>query len=234
METFKALHISDIHNDFDCWDRFDYIQEHYPNERLFLTGDMTHDGWEWQYRLVSEMPDSPAYYPVPGNHDVLALGIWKFKHTLDEFDDTFKTRFDQSRKPSIKVFRESRVVLISLNSNPGKWGWRNFARGKIGKEQLLHLDIILSDYNKWTRIVQLHHHPIMRHMLMELKDARKLRAIIKGRCEVLLCGHKHVQEFMDIPGIPLAHAAGAMYRETEALEVTVTDGVVSHAYVPII
>ena len=231
MQQF--LVISDTHNKLKCAPRFLYMREHYPNHKLIIPGDIVNDG-EWgQYSYMRAWLESWEFYPCPGNHDVGHTGLFDFFHKLQDFDNAFNTDYATSKLPRVSIV--DNVALIGLNSNPGSWGWwLDFARGKIGKEQLRWLEMDLAACADMVRIVFCHHHITMRNPFMELKDARELRAILAGHCEVVLTGHRHRQEILNIAGVPLAYAAGAFYRETEALEITVEGKKVTHKMVPII
>lgn len=231
MQQF--LHLSDLHNREECIPRLHYIREHYPNHTLLITGDVVNDGRRGQYGLVLSMLEDFDYYVVPGNHGVSTMGIFDHRAKLVEFDKAFFTEYATVDLP--RVSSRGDIALIGLNSNPGTWWWfGDFARGKIGTIQRWQLEIDLCENVGKTRIVMLHHHIQKSHLLMELSDADKVIRALQYKSEIVLMGHFHEDEMLDIPGIPLAHAAGAFYNDTEALKITVKDGVVTHRYVPII
>lgn len=236
MQQF--LVISDMHNRPECAPRFNFMHEHYPNHKLIVPGDIVNDGEFGQYKLVKAWLRYWEFSTVPGNHDVAHMGLFDFWHKLEKFDFMFRTDFSVSDLPNVSVM--GNVVLIGLNSNPGSWGWwLDFARGKIGKRQLAYLRGNLRIWDDMVRIVYLHHHPLTRNIsekwFMGIKDKKALIDVVAGNCDALLFGHMHRQEHFTRFDIPIVYAAGAFYKETEALEITVQDDkTVEHRFVPII
>ena len=156
--------------------------------------------------------------PCPGNHDARKAGIffWQ-RESIKRFDKTFNTKFYGLNKPMVDVFADgklvsnvvsngksnkkstnctvttnhkSRVVLIRLDSNCEGWNWA-LACGKVGWYQRWVLSNLLDQYQGYTRIVALHHHPFDRGLGHKMLDAKKFMDVVKGRCEVLCFGHKH-------------------------------------------
>ena len=244
-ERTGILHISDMHNDPACVPKLEFIAEHYPNHIIIDTGDSTDDGTAEQYQWVKEnvilprilRPQFINYYSVPGNHNIGSFGWLKQARKLKAFNDTYGTHFTKRQLPNVTIIIDD-VALIGLNSNPISWQfWLSFARGNVGWLQRSSLATHLEALKDYTRIVYLHHHPFYRHPFMELSDSEKVMKILRGNCEALLFGHKHVQHRHfgkeDYYDIPLIHAAGALFKEDKALEITIENGQVSGQYVPI-
>ena len=242
MNPLKLLHISDLHHGkFNTigrrTTRIAMINARYPNHAKIATGDITDNGTE--YASIAGMQ---GWFVVPGNHDMEAWGIFFPKRKKARaFDAQFYTRFAQEQLPYILPDYDHEVVVLGLNSNPLAWQlYINFARGNIGVRQRRHLARLLQAYAGWTRVVCLHHHPFTRNPWMALADSKKLMTLLTGNCEVLLFGHKHAQELYTIGtagrrfGIPVTHAAGALYAETHALELTIENGKVTTQYVEIV
>lgn len=232
----EILHLSDPHicsgGNNDVIRRLDYINEHCPKHQLVWTGDITNNGRLSEYVVAKELIKG---FVVPGNHDVAELGNFDQRKRLEWFDRTFNTDFIKGRGVTGD---ERGLSMFGADSNPGTWGFFfDFARGKIGRKQLVSL-------NRWTgwksyaRLVATHHHPTMYHPLMCLSDSKKLMRILSLNCEILLCGHKHKQERITkaekMYGIQVVHSAGALYKESEALEITIENGVITTQYIPII
>lgn len=247
MDKFKALHLSDLHNKPECIARLKFIAEHYPKHILLITGDLTEDGKDEQYIWILDQLSRAHvdYIVVPGNHDWAGAGNFDRQCKADEFDETFGAQFATVGMST--TYLTDNLVIFGLNSNPGTFGWfLDFATGKIGKQQLRLLEEDLGRYRTYTRIVLLHHHlqdpditgwrrwwhKITRR-LMELSNSKQLCKILKGRCDIVLHGHRHSQYDYDVDGIPV-YCAGALYEQTEALEIIIENGVISTRYVRII
>ena len=230
----KIIHLSDPHVKNKGNERViasrDYIRERYPYHTVVVTGDITHNGRRSEYAAAASIFLGDIV--CCGNHDFGELGNFDQLSKQEDFNAHFCVSYGY--EPEERQINPT-TVLIGLNTNPGTFGWWfDFARGKVGWFQRRNLKKVLKKYDDCTRIVYGHHHLTKRHLLMELGDAKKVIEILAGNCEVALMGHFHKDEMLDIPGIPLAHAAGAMFEATEALEITVKDGYIKHTMVPII
>lgn len=216
------LHISDLHNKPGCEAKLAYIREHYPEHRLIATGDLTQDGSLKQYEWL--VGQNYKWIASPGNHDLEYAGIfnWGWREKLKRFDDTCGTGYAASQYVEVRTV--ANIAIIGLNSNPGFF---NFAKGWVGPRQRRALADALEKYKSYIRIVHLHHHPFMSHMLMKLADSDKLMKILAGNCHGLFFGHKHLRKRFYAEqkryNIQVIHCAGALYREQQALQIRITD-----------
>lgn len=245
----KFLQLTDLHihsNDDDNTDvqnMLSYVVNHYPEHRLIVTGDITDDGAEKQYENAYKMlkPFKDRLYLCPGNHDFGAMGNFYSKERAVRFDAMLTVPFNQGgtftgdTTPVVNILKSDgqRIMLIALDSNLETPIATDFACGEIGEYQLQCLNTILttSDRNM-IKIVFFHHHLFLRDRffnMMELKDAEQLRTILAGRVDVVLFGHKHVQDkWLNRDGIPCV-LAGANTPEPDnmAWEVDVNAGKIS-------
>jgi len=238
MVETKILHLSDTHYGKTAYatnlhHRVATINLKYEHHWKIVSGDITDNGEE--YIKVEPMLHR---CPCPGNHDVGEFGWFKQAARIRAFDRKFGTHYASSQMPQVDII-DGQVALIGLNSNPLSWQfWLSFARGNVGIRQRKRLAMFLNRYKSMVRIVYLHHHPFMRHPFMQLSDSCAVMKILANRCEALLFGHMHKQEQCEFEessfDIPIIHAAGALYHETEALEITIEDGKISTKYVKII
>ena len=228
------IHISDLHIHRDqeknknTRSRLEKIMSMFQDDLLITTGDITDDGYLEQYQNISWLPG----LKVPGNHDYGYAGNIYDRKKAERFDTTFGTAFSGKNYP--KVDFVDGVKFIGLDSNLETDHPFDFACGEIGEPQIKHLKQKLSQKIR-PIVLYLHHHPFMRNdPFMELRDARKFMRAIYGRVDVLLFGHRHVEQlWYGTCGIKLIHAAGRLADSDRVLRITIDGGHVSSQYVGI-
>ena len=242
----KLLHISDTHfhaiaNNDALLRRFTYIQSNYTDHKIIITGDVTDDGTKKQYAIASRIlkPFKGRVFFCPGNHDYGILGIFYAEKAARRFDE-FATAFNEGRfiNKVPLVFKIENVQIILLNSNLKTEDPSDFSCGEIGKGQLKILKKILKESlpKESVRIVCLHHHPFIHSdPTMKLLDAKDFVRAIRGKIDILLFGHKHLQaQWVNKIGVKFVLASGALFEESVAKEVTIEGTDVSVASVPIV
>ena len=212
----KFIHISDTHFHRHKRDNkaaaklLKTIKSRYPEHYLIVTGDITDDGAEEQYKEayfnLKQFQD--RIFMCPGNHDFGAVGFVFEPERARRFDEMLAAPLGQggsffgSNAPVVNVVKEGeeRVLLVALDSNLETDTPFDFACGEIGEKQLKALDPILCnpDSQDMTKMLFYHHHPFIRNdPFMELKDAREMWAAIYMKVDVLLFGHRHVSEMWE-------------------------------------
>jgi len=242
----KILLISDTHfhaiasNDA-LLRRLTYIQSHYTDHKIIITGDVTDDGTKKQYAVASRIlkPFKGRLFFCPGNHDYGVLGNFYNEKAAKRFDE-FATAFNEGRfiNKVPLVFKIENIQIILLNSNLKTKDPTDFACGEIGKGQLRVLRKILKESlpQGSVRIICLHHHPFIHSdPTMKLLDAKDFVRAIKGKIDILLFGHKHEQaQWLNKIGCKFVLASGALFEESIAKEITV-DGIdISVTSVPVV
>jgi 3',5'-cyclic AMP phosphodiesterase CpdA len=221
----RILHLSDLHfhgegaRNTAIVTRLDRIAKDYSEHHILVTGDITDDGNEAQYRNAQAAlrPFRGRAFLVPGNHDYGPFGSFYDEACAERFDQYLATPFDlptfsQGPVPSVTI-RETpteKVLLVGLNSNRRTVDPFDFACGEIGEAQRERLAQILSNpaFGEHIKIVTLHHHPFYHNIFLRLLDADQFMRIIYSRAEVLAFGHKHVAGlWQEAPGIPWILAA---------------------------
>lgn len=173
-------------------------------DKIVLTGDVTDHGLNKEFDIFksvfSKFIDENKLLITPGNHD----------RTTDEVGKHFM-------KERIEVFENDNLFIINIDST-GKHNKKALnAHGIICNKVLNEVDAILNSapQNK-VIITMLHHHVIplreeafwehvSRFMgfvfTLELNMGKELIELIKGRCDMLLFGHRHLPLSLEYPGI---------------------------------
>lgn len=249
----KFIHVSDLHFHQSKSDNkaatkmLKFIQSNYPQHYLIVTGDITDDGHESQYRRAAEAlnPFKGRTFVCPGNHDFGAAGNFYSRERAERFDEFLSVPLEQGgtftgdKTPVVNIVQENgeKVMMIALDTNLETEQAFDFACGKVGKTQRSALDNILSNpvTRDMKKIVFFHHHPFMHNNpFMELKDARQLMRIMYNRVNVLLFGHKHViGKWENCNGIRYVLASDDSPGKDWAHEITVEKGEVGEAEIRI-
>lgn len=247
----KFLHISDLHfhryhkDNKATMRALEFIARTYPNHHLVITGDITDDGYVEQYRRAYDVLKNfkPKLFISPGNHDFgFAGNVYEYRRAR-RFDRFLSVPLEQKgtfagfNKPIVDEIEEggTKVVLISLDSNRETWWIGDFACGRIGFWQRLYLKRILDSHTDAVRMVCFHHHPFDRRFYAKMTDADKVMKILKGRAQVVMFGHRHRQaRWRDKEGIAHVLAAGAIFEEKAAWEITIEGQDISVKQVPIV
>ncbi len=201
---------------------FRFIAKNLPHHIVLITGDLTNDGTQQQiytaYGLISELSKSNPVFAVPGNHDYARIGLF-FK---EEAKDTWRSLLWEPMLPNsiagefsmpedganIGVYvldsYETPVALIGLDT-ADPLDEEFLARGRWTYAQSKRLEQILLELRESIRVVFFHHHPFLRDEVLSIYDtfplveslvldgAEMLIDSLKGRCELVLFGHKHVE-----------------------------------------
>lgn len=247
----KILHLSDLHfhrsgnNNRRINATLKSIKEKYRDHFLIITGDITDDGHEKQYKNAYEALKEfkGKLFIAPGNHDFGAKGNIYSKERAVRFDEMLTRPLDQGgtffqdNHPVVNVVEKGsdKVMFISLDSNLETSSVFDFACGKIGKTQRTVLAEILSDYSSknFTKILFFHHHPFIRNNpFMEMKDASKLARIVYQGVDVMMFGHKHEMLYREnVWGIDHVLASDNSPGKKKAGEITIQDGKATFQYV---
>ena len=223
----KFIHLSDLHfrsrpkDDRAIQAMLDAVRERYPQHKLIVTGDVTDDGEQEQYRqaLSALRPFEDRIYLCPGNHDYGYKGNLYSRERAEAFDRWLSGPLKQGgtfagdNLPLLHLLKEGRqqILLVALDSNIETRSMFDFACGRIGHKQLQALDRLLSDsdISHMQVIVFFHHHPFLHtDPLKKLLDARELARILYGRVHLVLFGHHHRSRMWpETLGIPYILAA---------------------------
>lgn len=191
------VQISDIH----CGPMFNYggfrtaIEEinALSPDLVVVTGDITENGILTEFKMAREefkrLKAEKVIY-ISGNHDYRSTGYLLFKQFF----------------PLNQVTEIGDVAIIVLSSaRPDR------DDGEVGYRQNLWLENTLENYKDYIKIVAIHHHiipvPDTGADQVTIVDAGDvLRSLIRGRVDLVLCGHRHRPWKWRIEGMQVLHA----------------------------
>lgn len=199
----QIIHLSDLHIGYKtCCQKASKVirniikYENPGNSIIIITGDIVEQArqdkdLEAALKLIEELRrHNFRVLLCPGNHDY-GTGLMNSRKNAQNFRKLFL--------PQVKTFPQLDIindtVFIGLDSNAEELHWndRFFADGELGDAQLGRLDKILADpgIKDKTKVVYLHHHPFHSIPLHQLKDSKKLKAVIADKIDIFLYGHLH-------------------------------------------
>ncbi|MEZ4383243.1 MAG: metallophosphoesterase [Nannocystaceae bacterium] len=215
----RFIQLSDLHirgsmhrdENENCGKLVAWICEHYAADEnkpvVLLTGDITDDGKEDQYRnavaLLRPLVDAGfRVLACPGNHDYGPWGNFYTEEGQRRFQRHIMTELlaypaadaqgveMEGLFPTTHV--EGDVVFIGLDSVVGREdALAHFASGEVGENQRGRLAEILRAHAERRKVVYFHHHPFNRHLVMEMADAHEVMRLLAGRADVVCFGHNH-------------------------------------------
>ncbi len=182
---------------------------------IVLTGDNVDDGTTAQYSQLRANVLSPlsvhfTLLIAPGNHDYAFAGFLFDDAAPKRFLDCVRPFVAGAKFPCITANREEKVLFIGLDS-ADPFDQEFIAEGVVTKEQREQLARHLADqqYEKYFKVVYLHHHPFLRSIGMALRESGELLRVLSGNVDLVLFGHKHRSEaFFGRYRIPLMLASG--------------------------
>jgi 3',5'-cyclic AMP phosphodiesterase CpdA len=178
-------------------------------DRLIFSGDATALGFEEEMARAAELlgvgrPDTPPGLAVPGNHDYLTGAAAAGGHFERHFAPWLVgERVDGAIYPFAQ--RVGPAWAIAVNSSKANW-WPTDASGRVGRDQLRRLEVLLERLQGGPRIL-VTHYPICRaggepekaaHGLRDLDELIAVAA--KGGVGLWLHGHRHDSYYHETPG----------------------------------
>jgi 3',5'-cyclic AMP phosphodiesterase CpdA len=249
----KFIQISDLH--FHRHERdneaattmLQFIKQNYPDHKLIVTGDITDDGHEEQYKRAYEglEPFKGNIFISPGNHDFGAAGNFYSRERGERFDEMLSLPLQQGGTftgdltpvVNLVIDEHDKVMLIALDTNLETDHPFDFACGEAGERQLSFLNTVLSDQILFerTKILFFHHHPFIHNdPLLELKDARELMRTIYQKVDIVCFGHKHVSNlWQNINGIQYILASDNSPGKDWAREIEIRQKVITVKDIPV-
>ena len=148
-------------------------------EVVVVTGDLTDDGYAYEYELVKtylERIETENLMVVPGNHDARNEG-----YVL--FEEIFKARSS--------YYENDKVMILGIDSSEP-----DIDDGRIGRRNYAYIRERLSP-RKEIKILAMHHHLIPipatgreRNIPIDAGDVLKL--CIESGVDIVFSGHKHM------------------------------------------
>ncbi len=181
---------------------------------VILAGDLTTDGYEWEYEEVARWVarfQVPTVI-IPGNHDARNVGYVHFERFFGDPCSRFRASFDPARAERLQA---GGYTIVGLDSSEP-----DVNEGRVGRDRYGWIAQQFDDSND-IRIVTVHHHlvPIPgtgreRNIVLDAGDL--LRTLIDLDVDLVLCGHKHVPFFWGVNGMLICNSGTAGTRRVRA------------------
>ena len=190
-------HISDLH--FGPQHRKEFFARavneinKFKPDAVVITGDLTENGLLTEYKAAKQgiaKLDCKTKVILSGNHDYRSTGYLLFKQFF----------------PSKQVTEVEDVVVIPIGTaRPDR------DDGEAGHRQVLWAEETLMKYKTKFKIVALHHHLVPvpdtgKDSIPILDAGDVLRALLKGRVDLVMCGHRHRPWMWKIENFTIIHA----------------------------
>lgn len=220
----KLFHVSDLHvrgrmeDNKDLADNLKQLREAFSkqDDLLVITGDITDDGKEGQYKNAKALLEwfAGKIIMVPGNHDYGPLGNFYDKLCVSRYqklEAELGYRDDYIRMASYRM-----AAIIKLDTNLKTKNVLDFAQGKVGMMALWGLRRKLEWCHKHNlkSLVMLHHTPFAQEWFLRLEDAKELLRDTLFRATAVLCGHEHKERLWRCP----AHAPLTTYWSADSFQ----------------
>jgi len=230
----KMIHLSDLH--VSTRDSAEYralrriVLEIITNHRdavVVITGDFVNNGTRDEFDVVAALLGPLVTHcrlvlTLPGNHDVKYMGALGGADAGPFFEFRRNLTRAEIRYPYVQDI--DGVQIVCLDSSAG-----SLARGSIGYTQRMELAKYLEIGTPHTRVACLHHHPFDWGFGLELTDSEELLAVLAGRCDLLLFGHKHVSAiWRGVYGIDWMAASGKTTADLTYRVFDITDGKITY------
>jgi Icc protein len=164
-------------------------------DHVIVSGDVTHRGRQDEYErfwaCFAPLRDTARVIVVPGNHDRLG--------------DDVAVRFMDGER--VHMTREPGLRIVRLDSTGPHNRYAFQGHGLVHDDDLRQLDRALADPDPGeVVVVTMHHHPLplpeesslerlsawlRLPYTTELAMGRELLACLRGRCDLVLHGHRH-------------------------------------------
>lgn len=203
----KIIHLSDLHVGYkDLGRRFhclaaeiEFLKEPASDYVIVITGDLVESAHrDESFGEVKAQIDRLSavgfrVLVIPGNHDY-GTGWLGDKKFIDRFKQVFYANSGITY-PKLDLLGGTAFIGLDTMAEELHWYDTLFAEGELGDPQLGRLAAILDSQavrDADHRVVYMHHHPFDARPNHELKDARRLGEVLRGRgVSALLYGHNH-------------------------------------------
>lgn len=162
-------------------------------DAIVITGDLTENGLLKEFKAAKQgiaKFDCDIKVTISGNHDYRSTGYLLFKQFF----------------PIKQVTEVNNSVIIPIGTaRPDR------DDGEAGHRQVLWLEETLAKYKDKFKIVALHHHLIPvpdtgRDSIPIIDAGDVLRALLKGRVNLVMCGHRHRPWKWSVENFTVIHA----------------------------
>lgn len=165
-----------------------------PGDVLVVTGDVTDDGSETQYKHALEMllPFQGRIAMCPGNHDLGALGCIYNKNCVRRWS-TLCSKLGVNTLTRLQVNGILVGQILALDTCLRTGSIVDFAQGKVGLWQRRTIRSFGKQMKdaRLKSVVILHHNPLYQDWFCRLQDAKKFFESTLGVVDLVFMGHEH-------------------------------------------
>lgn len=192
--SLRLAHISDPHLGAEIPALVDGLRADLAEQdldRILVTGDLTMRARSWQFRAARDLLDSfgRPWTSVPGNHDLPLDRLARAVRPLAGY-----RRYIGEEEPDLRT--QDLVVLGLSTSRPYLW-----KGGRIDGGQVSRISTVFADPAPLKILMM--HHPVFWSRLRPREPAvrgaaKALRAAAHAGADLVLCGHTHVHDQVDL------------------------------------
>ena len=201
--TMKIFHVSDFHLKANRWENenetvrlklYGIKRQLGPGDLLVVTGDITDDGSETQYKHALELllPFQGRVVLCPGNHDFGPLGCVHRRDAARRWANLCaKLGANRITSVGIKGIPLGRILSVDTCFRTGSIV--DFSQGEVGfwqRRTIRSFGKKMRD-TRMTSVVVMHHNPLYESWFCRLQDAKKFFESTLGQVDYVLMGHEH-------------------------------------------
>ena len=181
---------------------------------VVLAGDLTTDGYEWEYEQAAEWVGKIEFpkIVIPGNHDSRNVGYVHFRRLFGDPYSRYQGTFDRERAERL---RATGFTVVGIDSSEP-----DVNEGRVGRDRYAW---IREQFDKPgdIKILTVHHHLVgipgtgrERNIVLDAADV--LLTLTDLDIDLVLSGHKHVPFFWGVNGLLICNSGTAGTRRVRA------------------
>ena len=181
---------------------------------VVLAGDLTTDGYEWEYEQAAEWVGKIEFpkIVIPGNHDSRNVGYVHFRRLFGDPYSRYQGTFDRERAERL---RATGFTVVGIDSSEP-----DVNEGRVGRDRYPWIREQFDEPDD-VKIFVIHHHLVSipgtgreRNIITDAGDL--LAELTRLDIDVVLSGHKHVPFFWGVNGLLICNSGTAGTRRVRA------------------
>ena len=181
---------------------------------VVLAGDLTTDGYEWEYEQAAEWVGKIEFpkIVIPGNHDSRNVGYVHFRRLFGDPYSRYQGTFDRERAERL---RATGFTVVGIDSSEP-----DVNEGRVGRDRYPWIREQFDEPDH-IKILTVHHHLVgipgtgrERNIVLDAADV--LLTLTDLDIDLVLSGHKHVPFFWGVNGLLICNSGTAGTRRVRA------------------